>query len=846
MLWDASDAEGRNALRVSAATPLQALPSTLSEGFEAGWESFLAEDQSVSKSRLETMAWHDLVGDAVEKSGERIANPGRALTGSNPIDLVGDAVSEAITGQPWALSARGRYEAVKAETRAQLQRLRDAGNDVFVPTDQDIQDRVQQIADAKRNRLGDVQAGGGWGAVGAALGGFAGAMADPPNAFSVALGAPAGIGVLRAMAVEAGINAGVEATNQVAVAEFKRELGRDYGVGAAAEAVGMAAAGAAGLTAVGHGAAAVLRRWRAAKAVKPELGDLPEARAGEVYATRAATLEETNPRPGFDGEQTHAQLLDAAEAALNGETEALRQAYREVRADPNGDPMAPLVSLTTADMQKVIVARGGFQNVNALEVSRRGWGLVKVIWGHGEGSRTPQRLQVTEDDVIALPEIVRTKTPVSGTGRDGSLTWIVEREHPEFGARRIVYGTNRTERIPDQTLVTVYVLDPKDLRRSALPNSQEIAGVRPVSPGEASNPPRDTAALSSESETQGQTGSPASSNIAKGRPDGQPLGARFSGPLSEIDREAYARSEGDGPASQNMARGTPEINRAAPDFRPLPDALRPPGGGRKPVSLVEFLRRKGGLRDEGGELAAMDLNKARPGTVSRRGLAHDMAREAAVEAGYLRPEATVRDLLDAVRKEAGGRAIYRPEDAPAVEAWSGYETATHEAADLLGGVDAARGMDDATYARAIDAARGHRAWEAGPGKDMPISDAEAAALVDAARAEGKPLDVVVGDHAEARAMWLDYAARRADEENIPFDLEPALARTETIAADDAGRWAQARDLVVEDPEGVVPWPWEGGDPNARHTFRDLFALTDEWDRDAAEALACVTLTGVAA
>lgn len=802
MFWDATDTEGRTALQVAAATPLQALPATFGEGFDAGWGEALAEEQSVSRARLETLAWQQLVGDAVAASGQPIANPGRLQTGSNPVDLVGDAISEVVSGKPWAFSARGRYEATKAETRAQLAAL-----NISVPTDQDIRDRMQKIADDKAAALRAVQDGGGAGAWGALAGGLAGVMADPPNVASLALGAPAGVGVLRAMAIEAGVNMGVEASNQVAVTALKQDLGRDYGLGDAALAVGTAGVGAAGLTALGHGAAATLRAFRKARELKPELGDVDIARASETVAARQAIAEETAPRPDFDGEEAHAAALDAAEAELNGERDALRSAYRDVHASPSGDPMQPLVSLTTPDLQKVIVARGGFGAINELEISRRGWGLVKVIWGHGEESALPARMRVTEDDVVALPEIVRTKSPVQGIGREGTLTWIVERQHPEFGARRIVYGTNRIDRHPDQTLVTVYVLDPKDRRRSALPNSQEITGARSASPSEASNPPGDTAAASSESGTRGRAGAPASNNIA-------------------------LPSE--------------EINRGAPDFRPLPASLRAPGDGRKPVSLLEFLRREGGMRDEGGELAAFDLGRRRPGLVSKKGRPLDYARERAAEAGYIPPEATLNDFVDAVRREAGGAAVYRAEDLGAVAAWRGYEDAVREAADLLGGTDAARGLSEAEYAEALDVARGHRAWEAGPGKSAPISDTEAAALVDAARSQGRELSAVVDDYAEARASLLDYARRRAiDDDPIPFDLDGETPRAETVAADETGRWAQAQDALAADPEMTVPWPWEGGAPDARHTLRDLFALTDEWDADAAEAMACAALGAVA-
>lgn len=795
MLWDANDAEGRTALQVAAQTPLQAPPVALGEGFDAGWESALAEEQTVSRARLETLAWQQLVGDAVEKSGAPIGNPGRALGMGDPIDWAADALSEAVSGKPWMYSARGRYEAAKADTRARLSEL-----GLPVPTDQDIHDRMQAIADEKQARLREVQAGGGAGAFGAFAGSMAGVMTDPPNVASLALGAPAGIGVLRAMAVEAGVNMAVEASNQVSVSALKQSLGREYGVGDAAAAVAMAGGGAAALTAVGHGAAAAWRGWRKVRELKPELAEIPEARAGETYAARAAMAEETAPLPDVGGEEMHAAALDAAEAALNGGDPFLVPEYAaQVRRDI-GDLVAGVAAdgAKGAELERVVygrvlreeiprLARGGLDAEKLATAPR----IIQAdAVSHALTKHAGDPLPLRPEDIERVPDVVREGEFVEVTTTNSGKPGIVRREE--------VDGS------------WLYVVE-------------EVIGDKQHS-------------LWFKTAYRTPKG--------KGRPEGRPSGARFSRsmPMPEAD----VRNVGDGPATQNIAPPGGEINRGAPDFRPLPSALRAPGDGRKPVSLLEFLRRQGGLRDEGGELSAMDLGKRRPGLVSKRGKPLDMAREAAAEAGYIPPEATLNDFVDAVRREAGGAPVYLAEDVNAVAAWNGYEGAVREAADLLGGTDAARGLSDADYAHALDVARGHRAWEAGPGKTAPISDVEAAALVDAARTEGRAIEAVVDDYAEARAALLDYARARAEADApIPFDMDAEMPRAEAIAADEAGRWAEASDALATDPEMTIPWPWEEGNPDARFTLRDAFALTDEWDRDAAEAMACAALGAVA-
>ena len=115
------------------------------------------------------------------------------------------------------------------------------------------------------------------------------------------------------------------------------------------------------------------------------------------------------------------------------------------------------------------------------------------------------------------------------------------------------------------------------------------------------------------------------------------------------------------------ARGNPETA-----LREIPPA---------PQRLAEFLRRAGGVRDEGGELAAMDAGRRRRGAVPGKGLINpegmslDEAAAQATEAGFL-PEnaigngaATPRELLEAVARDLRGEAVYSEQDREAVNAF---------------------------------------------------------------------------------------------------------------------------------------------------------------------------------
>jgi len=78
-------------------------------------------------------------------------------------------------------------------------------------------------------------------------------------------------------------------------------------------------------------------------------------------------------------------------------------------------------------------------------------------------------------------------------------------------------------------------------------------------------------------------------------------------------------------------------------------------------SLTEFLKEKGGLHDQGGELAARNIDQERkPFTktlIKKTGKTLDEAAQMAVEAGYLE-ERDIPTLLDALDQEARGTPVY--------------------------------------------------------------------------------------------------------------------------------------------------------------------------------------------
>jgi hypothetical protein len=103
----------------------------------------------------------------------------------------------------------------------------------------------------------------------------------------------------------------------------------------------------------------------------------------------------------------------------------------------------------------------------------------------------------------------------------------------------------------------------------------------------------------------------------------------------------------------NYGRRTPDSTRTL-----LKELRR--GSTARPKSLMEFLRSKGGIKDDAGELRARDFG-GRGGLLNNRtGRRLDDLAQVATEAGYFpgKDRASPEDLLAALDQEARGRPIY--------------------------------------------------------------------------------------------------------------------------------------------------------------------------------------------
>ena len=133
------------------------------------------------------------------------------------------------------------------------------------------------------------------------------------------------------------------------------------------------------------------------------------------------------------------------------------------------------------------------------------------------------------------------------------------------------------------------------------------------------------------------------------------------------------------------------------------------------MTLTEFLVSRGGIKDEGGELSALDavvaadmgkkgkrLKKEEKRLVREDGLSLDYAREAAAEAGYLPADADVNTLLSALDDEFRGRPHYLLTETNSAAIDEGEALRNYEMAFEAAGVDIEADSPD-TIRRKMDA-----------------------------------------------------------------------------------------------------------------------------------------------
>ncbi len=106
-------------------------------------------------------------------------------------------------------------------------------------------------------------------------------------------------------------------------------------------------------------------------------------------------------------------------------------------------------------------------------------------------------------------------------------------------------------------------------------------------------------------------------------------------------------------------------------------AAKAPRGPARPEDIVQFLASSGGVKDQGGELSALDADKQvlpfRGRLVREDGMPLDYAREAAEQQGYLPQGSTIADFLDAIDSNLRGEPVFAARDQNAADAWREWQ-----------------------------------------------------------------------------------------------------------------------------------------------------------------------------
>lgn len=270
-------------------------------------------------------------------------------------------------------------------------------------------------------------------------------------------------------------------------------------------------------------------------------------------------------------------------ARVAREVEGLSRAYDEVRANPTGDPRDPLVHITPEDIEGTIVGRGSFKKVNEADVSSRaGWGLVKIIWRHGEGSGEPEGYRIAKEDITDLPNVVRGYEP-SQVSADGSKReWRVQRD-----GRTVVYADALTPE--GRHVVTAYVQQPGKPGAEA-PLSAKRAPAAAGSSSDVFSAIRDTDRGLNPQRTDGQPQVPATGNIAR-RAEIDNSAPREDAPAIGL-KQAVAQV-----AKAETYKATAEQYRVNPETGDFPE-----------LADIEHLRLEGRLTE--ADIAELDQAKA--------------------------------------------------------------------------------------------------------------------------------------------------------------------------------------------------------------------------------------------
>jgi len=337
---------------------------------------------------------------------------------------------------------------------------------------------------------------------------------------------------------------------------------------------------------------------------------------------------------------------------------------------------------------------------------------------------------------------------------------------------------------------------------------------------------------------------------------------RFATVARERDLAAARRAFRQADRDLSLARARQEAFRPddMPKGDPLTQVLRDirRGGPKPPESLASWVRRNGGLQDEGGEVRALGLGDHRL-VNGKSGMALDDASRKAAEEGFFsghggeRP--SIDDFLWALKDDASGTSkLYRASDLEAAAYGDYVADFAHELdrmgidirkpdAEIKAMLDAAQAGEPVRYRASTPAARA-KAREIGyhlrRAEDRHAAANERLHAAGAALAECK----AARDQARldyhglvAKAAHLDGELRKTrtalGRAHNAVEAEKGLAAADDLELKDIAR--QVTDHILSVPAGRIPYE---AVPLARGPLKDRtlaisdFMIEDFLDSDA--------------
>lgn len=327
-----------------------------------------------------------------------------------------------------------------------------------------IQDDIIKKAHEYYNKVNDGRDVNGWGDF---LGAAGGAVIDPINAtLSLATGGmgntaktTVGKALARTAVGEFIENAGIEALIQPSVYEYKQELGLPYSKAEAALNVAAAGVGGAALGTTIKGlhisAEEMLGKFKKATAKGVNFdGDTKEAAA---ILEKQVEFDKWSKSENPYGEDLSAKVMHesniiAEMERMNTEQTELSLGYDRVLHEPTGDPFEVISELSPEDMEKIIINRGAWKDINEKAFSEDGFGLVKFIFKHGE--KSSDSLKLSKQDIVDLPRIVREWSPVESESNEFKKVWRIEKDD---GQRVFLYAKRFVDVDDRQHGTTMYL-----------------------------------------------------------------------------------------------------------------------------------------------------------------------------------------------------------------------------------------------------------------------------------------------------------------------------------------------------------------------------------------------------